>query len=183
MMKLWIVGFWLAWACLATPSTSLADTLQALEKTIEREVEVLRSCQPANCPVFFIPALDRWLAIPNRFAPRPDESGVVRRYISPDQAVASAEGIAAGEVILGHFYIGRADGLKESVSTGQIKLRRLGSAQGVEIHAASLASNPDDEFAQVLIAGDEYLMISDQNEKLPTLLLELSARLTSAKWK
>lgn len=116
MRKLGIVGFWFAWACLATVSTAVADTQQALEKTIQREVEVLRSCERASCPVFFISVLGRGLAIPNRYAPRSDGDGVVRRYMSPDSPVASAEGIAAGEVILGNFFIGRVDALKEMES-------------------------------------------------------------------
>lgn len=53
----------------------------------------------------------------------------------------------------------------------------MGEAHGVEIHALSFASNPGKEFAQVLIGGDEYVQISDLNEQLPALLLELSARL------
>jgi hypothetical protein len=53
----------------------------------------------------------------------------------------------------------------------------LGEAHGVEIHAVSLASDPGNEFARVLIGGAEYVQISDHNEQLPTLLLELSARL------
>lgn len=175
------MGFLFAWACVATVSITVADTRQAVEKTIQREVEVLRSCEPASCPVFFISALGRRLPIPNRFAPRPDEAGVVRRYISPDRAVASAAGIAAGEVILGNIFIGRVDGLREAESTGHIKLRRVGSAYGVEIHSVSLASDPGKEFAKALIAGDEYLQIADQNEQLPVLLLELSARLASSK--
>lgn len=155
-----------------------ADDLgSALEKTIQQEIAVLRSCAPGSCPVFFVHALGRRLAIPNRFAPRMDDDGVTRRYISPDSAVANAKGIAAGEVILGSMFFGRLEGLQRIEREGHIKLRRLGSAHGAEIYAVSLAGDPDDEFARALIAADEYVQISDQNPQLPELMLELGSRL------
>lgn len=39
-----------------------------------------------------------------------------------------------------------------------------------------MPSIPGNEFAQVLIAGDESVQISDQNKQWPALLLELSLR-------
>lgn len=175
-----IVGLVCAWMWVAPASQGAADPPQTLDRTIQHEVALLRSCAPQSCPVFRVWALGRQFAIPSRFKERPDYAPGFRMFRSPNPATAAPGSIAAGEVLVGGILIGPLEELRKGESAGDLKLRGLGSAYGVEIHALSVGQRTD-EFAQVLIAGDEYVQISDQNKQLPELLLELSARLASSK--
>lgn len=173
-----ILGSFCAWMYLVPASVGAADAQHTLDKNIQQEIAVLRSCVPQSCPVFFVSALGRQLAIPDRFKEREFAAGF-RRFISPARETVPGK-IAAGEVLVGGILFGPLEELRKGESSGDLKLRRLRSAHGVEIHALSVGQRTD-EFAQVLIAGDEYIQISDQNKQLPELLLELSARLASSK--
>lgn len=147
------------------------------DRTIQREIAVLSSCEPERCPVFYVPMLGRDFPIPNRYELGKWGTPGFRRYVSPARTT-SKESLISGEALVGNIVVGpRVEFQKASHDW---VLRPLGAIDGVEMFGLSFPDNPDRRIAHILIAGDEYAQIGDQNPQLAELLLKLSERLSKS---
>lgn len=153
--------------------TAADEPINNSEQTIQQEIAVLSSCEPERCPVFYVRMLGRDFPIPNRY--ELGGSGVpgFRRYISPALATPKDRYIS-GEALVGNIVVGPLAEFRKS--SHDWVLRPLGTIAGVETFGLSSPDNPDKRFAYILIAGDEYAQIVDQNPQLVELLLNLSER-------
>lgn len=153
--------------------TAAGEPVNTSEQTIQREVAVLGSCEPERCPVFYVPMLGRQFPVPNRFEVARTVTPGFRRYVSPTQAT-SKESLISGEALVGDIVVGPLAAFHKG--SHALVLRPLGTIDGVEMFGMSLPDRPDRRIAYILIAGDEYAQIGDQNPQLAELLLKLSAR-------
>jgi hypothetical protein len=147
------------------------------DQTIQREIAVLKTCEPERCPVFYVRMLGRDFPIPNRYESSNWGTPGFRRYISPARATPK-DRYVSGEALIGSILVGPRAEFHEASHAWV--LRPLGTIAGVEVFGMSSPDTPNKRFAYILIAGDEYAQIGDQNPQLAELLLKLSERHSKA---
>jgi hypothetical protein len=147
-----------------------------------REATLLDSCVPDQCPVFYIRALSRTFPIPSRYmlAPVSKEESPSLRFTSPVPDLSNIDALVAGRELNGTIVLEPRTMLDKAVTSGELKLKLLKKIDGVEVHAVSIPpSSPlccfQTDFV-ALVGADDYLMISDDNKRLPELLLRISQR-------
>lgn len=160
------------------PFVAAADEpINTSEQTIQREVAVLGSCVPERCPVFYVSMLGRQFPVPNRYEMAETTTPGFRRWVSPTRAT-SKESLISGEALVGSIVVGPL--VEFQKARHPYVQRPLGTIAGVEVLGLSSPDSPDKRFAYILIAGDEYAQIGDQNPQLAQLLLKLSERHSKA---
>lgn len=159
--------------------TAADEPINVSEQTIQREVAALLSCEPGRCPVFYVPMLGRQFPIPNRYEMARTSTPGFRRFISPTRATPK-EQYLSGEALIGNIVVGPLVEFHRGRPDWPWVLRPLGTIDGVEMLGMSSPDTPGKMFAHILIAGDEYAQIGDQNPHLAELLLKLSERHSKA---
>jgi hypothetical protein len=155
---------------------------EVFSKAISAEGKLLEACKPRECPVYYVSAIERTFPIPDRYmlGSRSTSDPLTLRFVSPIPEFASLKAAVAGEEMGGMIVIGPIEELRKSEKAGRVELKELQTIDGVKLYSMSFSPGlrraGTETRAVALIGTADYIMISDDNPKLPELLLRLSVR-------
>jgi hypothetical protein len=100
--------------------------------------------------------------------------------VSPVPDFSSVQDAVAGKEITGLIVVAAFDDLAKSERAGKISLKKLRTIDGIDLFSATLPGDtrPADRqpATTILIGSGDHVMISDANERLPELLIDISRR-------